>query len=165
MNIRNKWVLWIFLTLVMIINIVSLWNSRGFDRALKIVDVGDNLEKKGDVQGALQKYEEAVKIYSKSAYVLAFLGRAYHEIGNDEKALEIYQAALKQSPRHYWIHYLIGQMYRDEHHYNEAIKKFDELISMQDNWYNSNKIYHYTHYQDIAYGELGYCYAKCNAPH
>ena len=158
--IQKNWISLIILMGVGVYSIMSLQDSRAFRRALAIVGVGQGLEEKGDVQGAIEKYEEAVKIYPKSAYTLAFLGRAYHKVRNDEKALQGYEAALKRSPQHFWVHYLIGQLYRDQQRYNDAIEKFNQLISMRDNWYHSNKIFDYTQYQNLAYGELGYCYAK-----
>ena len=158
--IRKNWIYLIVLTGLVVYTIVSQQDSRAFSRASTIAEVGQGLEEKGDVQGAIEKYEEAVKIYSKSAYELALLGRGYHKVGNDEKALQSYEAALKESPQHFWVHYLIGQLYRDQRRYNDAIEKFNQLISMRDNWYHSNKIFDYTQYQNLAYGELGYCYAK-----
>ena len=62
MNIRHKRVSWIIYATVMIISLVNFLDSRGFDRALQISGVGESLEEKGDVQGALKKYEEAVRI-------------------------------------------------------------------------------------------------------
>ena len=148
------------LTGLVVYTTVFYQDSRAFRRALAIVGVGRGLEEKGDVQGAIEKYKEAVKIYSKSAYELELLGRAYHKVGDDGKALQAYNAALIRSPQHFLVHYLIGQLCRDQQRYNEAIEKFRQLISMRDNWYHSNKILDYTQYQNLAYGDLGYCYAK-----
>ncbi len=158
--IRKIWVTLIVLTGLVVYTIVWEQDSRAFSRASAIVEVGHNFEEKGSLQEALEQYEEAVEIYPKSAYFLALLGRAYHQAGNNEKALQTYETALKRSPRHFWVHYLIGQLYRDQQRYNDAIEKFNQLISMKDNWYRSNKVFNYTQYQNLAYGELGYCYAK-----
>lgn len=144
-------------------NVVNLYNNRTFGRALCIAGYGQDIEARGDLQGAIKKYEEAVKKNSNSAYLLALLGNAYHEAGEDQKALMAYKIALQRSPRHFWVHYLLGELYRDEHLYNDAIKEFKDLTVMQDNWYGSNKIFHYTQYQDLAWGQLGYCYAKIGA--
>ena len=84
----------------------------------------------------------------------------YHKFGNDGKALEQYKKALAISPRHFWVHYLVGQLYRDESYYAEAIAEFKGLITMKDNWYHGNRIGGFIQYQNVAYGELGYCYAK-----
>ena len=158
--IRKNWGCLIVLTGLVVYAIVSEQDSRAFRRALAIVGVGQGLEDKVDVQGAIEKYKEAVKVYSKSAYDLMLLGWAYHKVGNDGKALQAYNAALKRSPQHFEVHYLIGQLYRDQQRYNDAIEKFNQLISMRDNWYHSNKVFGYTQYQNLVYGDLGYCYAK-----
>ena len=141
------------------LNAVS-YNPQTLSRAFSIADAGHALEAKGDIQGAIEKYEEAVKINSQSAYLFALLGKAYHKVGEDDKALAAYETALKTSPQHFWVHYLIGELYRDEHRYKDAITKLNELVSMKDNEYGTNRTLHYTQYQDAAYGQLGFCYAK-----
>jgi len=128
-------------------------------QALEIVGVGQELEAKRDIQGALEKYRTAVKISPRFPYGLALLGKAYHQLGENDKAIESYRQALTFSPRHFWVHYLIGQLYRDQGRYQDAIAKFNELITMKDNWYESNRILGYLEYQKLAYGELGHCYA------
>jgi tetratricopeptide (TPR) repeat protein len=159
-NFIQKYWLMAIVALLFVINILNLYNTQANGHALSLVDAGQVLEAKGNIQGALKKYEEAVKLNSRSAILFGLLGNAYHKMGENDKALAAYQSALKRSPKHYWVHYLIGELYRDEHQYNNAIKYFNELISLNDNLYKSNKILHYTRYQNLAFGELGYCYAK-----
>jgi len=161
-NFPKPW-LPFFAVLLAIMGIFNLHNSHTFSRALALTEEGQTLEASGNIQGALNKYKEAVKLHPNAAYFHALLGNAYHKLGEDDKALGAYDAALKISPQHFWVHYQIGILYRDEHRYNDAIKKFKELILMKDNWYGSNKTFHYTQYQNLAYVQLGYCYAKLGA--
>ena len=76
MCIQKKWIL-LSAFILIIISIVNLWNSRGLDRAFAIVAVAENLEEKGNFAGAIEKYEEAVRIDPRSAYFLILLGKAY----------------------------------------------------------------------------------------
>ena len=134
--------------------------------ALESVGVGQGLESHGNLKGAVEKYQEAIKINPRFPYGLAVLGNAYHRLGEDEKAIDCYEKALAISPHHFGVHYLIGELYRDDGRYREAIDKFNELIVMKDNWYQSNKIWGYTRYQKLAYGDLSFCYDKIDdRPH
>lgn len=142
------------------VNAYIIWRSKTLGHALEIVGVGLGLEARGNVDAALEKYREAVKVSPRFPYGLALLGNAYHRLGKDAEALEQYEKALKISPRHFWVHYLLGRMLEEQGHYQEAIQKFTELIHMQDNPYHSNKIFGYTQYQGMCYADLGYCYAK-----
>jgi len=159
-NWRWPWLLIALMTLGIIYFLVPLQRTKATGRALKIVRVGQEFEKRGDIEQAIRKYEEAISIQARFPYGLAVLGRAYHRVGEDDKALEQYEKALDVSPRHYWVHYLIGQVYRDQGRYSDAIHKFEELVVMKDNWFSTNKILGNTEYKSLAYGELGYCYAK-----
>lgn len=157
---RWRWI-WVLLCFgPAIYLLVSFPRKMAVGRALKIAGAGRELEERGDIEQALQRYEEATRIEPRFAYGLALLGRAYHKLGDDDKAMEQYEKALKASPRHYWVHYLIGELYRDQGQYRDAIDKFEELVAMEDNRSNSNKILGYTEYQKAAWGKLGYCYAK-----
>jgi len=159
-NRKWRW-LWFGLIAAMVAyNLVSLQRSKTLGRALEIAGLGRELEERGDLDAALQKYQEALNLQPRFPYGLALLGKAYHKLGEDDKALASYERALQASPRHFWVHYLIGQLYRDQGRYHEAIRKFNELAGMEDNWYSSNKVLGYVQYQALAYGELGHCYAK-----
>jgi len=159
-NRRWLWLLISLMTLLLIYPELSSQRGKTTGRALKIVGVGQEFEKRGDIEQALRKYEEAISVQARFPHGLAVLGRAYHRVGEDDKALEQYEKALAVSPRHYWVHYLIGQVYRDQGRYSDAIHKFEELVVMKDNWVSTNKILGNTEYQIPAYRELGYCYAK-----
>ena len=144
----------------MVWSLTNYVSSRAERPAFDMTSIGQDLEAKGDLKGAFEQYQKAVKISPRFPYGLALLGNAYHKLGNDDKALEQYKKALKISPRHFWVHYLVGVLYREQSRYVEAIAEFKELITMKDNWYHSNRFWGYIQYQNVAYGELGYCYAK-----
>ena len=157
---RWKW-LWAAPGLMLVaLSIAGLYRNKTLGRALEIVCAGHELEVRGDIAAALEQYRAAVAIQPRFPYGLALLGNAYHQLGEDDKAIESYKRALTFSPRHFWVHYLLGQLYRDQGRYQEAIAKFNELLTMKDNWYQSNQGLGYVQYQQLAYGELGHCYAK-----
>lgn len=149
-----------FLLMFLLFNISTLYRVNSLGRALDIIGLGQELEAKGDLKAAVAKYEQAALLRRDSAYVLVTLGDAYAKSGDDRKALEKYQSALVQSPRHYWVHYSIGRLYEKQGRYDKAVRKFTELIEMPDNWRHTNKLFHYTQFQDLAYGDLGFCYAR-----
>ena len=134
--------------------------TRHLGQALEIVGKGQRLEQQGNVAAALEQYKQAVALQPRFPYGRALLGSAYHRLWQDEKAMDQYQLALQDSPQHFMVHYFIGQLYREQRRYEEAIKKFQELIAMKENWYKGNKTLGYTQYQQLAYIDLGYCYAQ-----
>ena len=124
---------------------------------------GQKSEEKGNFKDAIEKYQQLSKI-DRSFLPKVLLGRVYHKIGNDLSALEQYQLALAKNMRgpqnNFWVHYLIGELYKDSSRYDEAIAKFKELIDFPDTEKNSNESFGYAEYQKMAYRELGFCYAK-----
>lgn len=131
-----------------------------FGQALDLIRKAQPSEQQGNVAAALKWYKQAVELQPRFPYGRALLGSAYHRLGQDDKAMEQYQLALQDSPQHFMVHYFIGQLYREQGRYEEAVKKFQELIAMEDNWHQSNKRFRYTQYQQLAYVDLGYCYAQ-----
>ena len=159
-KMRKNW-FWMVLNVILAIYLVfQFQNNQNLGRSLEIAGVGRELEGSGDIQGAFEKYQQAVKVNPNFPYGLALLGRAYDKMGKDEEALSQYNKALEKSPHHFWVHYLIGRLYRKQGRYPDAIDKFEELIVMKDNWYKSNMILENTQYQQLAHTELGYCYGK-----
>jgi tetratricopeptide (TPR) repeat protein len=67
--------------------------------------------KAGDVAGALQRFESALKRFPGSANLHNELGYTHRKLGQFDKAFEHYKRALAIDPRHRGAHEYIGEAY------------------------------------------------------
>ena len=90
---------------------------------------GDVLQQKGDAEGAIAKYEQAIK--TKPEFIPAYnkLGATHEALGQWQRALEVYKRAVAEDPAAPAVHYNLGNVYlslkdfaRAEAEYKKAIR-------------------------------------------
>src|SRR5574341_616109 len=68
------------------------------DEAQSHVVVGEMLRARGDLEGAIAEYREAIQISPTTANAYYRLGRAFHTQGRLDEAIQHYQEALRHDP-------------------------------------------------------------------
>ena len=91
---------------------VALQTSAGAQTAVnaaqKAINRGVELQQKGDLQGARQSYEAALKLAPQRVDALSNLGLVYSQLGQPERAIQCLQDALKLDPKQYAVRFNLG---------------------------------------------------------
>jgi tetratricopeptide (TPR) repeat protein len=72
----------------------------GFEVSPEVNNRGNTRRAKGDLEGALQDYSEAIRLRSDDVAALTNRGAARHATGNLEGALEDYAEAIRLDPNY-----------------------------------------------------------------
>ncbi len=103
--------------------------------AKKLYNEATRLRKAGNYRGALEKYDEALKLVDD--YRLHFgKGQALRKMRKYEDAVKEYEIALKQNPDYFPTYFYLGFSYFALNDYEKAKQYFDETIKRN----NSPKI-------------------------
>ncbi len=81
------------------------------ESALRQLSLGASKEVRGDFEGALEHYREAVRLEPDNPNAQHYLGNIYFRLGAFESAIECYKAALKIDPQLATAHNNIGSAY------------------------------------------------------
>ena len=84
--------------------------AMGDDVDKKLKDAVSAIEKK-DYKGAIEHLEKALEDEDKNADALNYMGYSYRKLGNYDRALKYYMAALKVDPDHKGANEYIGEAY------------------------------------------------------
>ena len=83
------------------------------------------------------KYAEAIPFLNSAhleqphnADILAFLGYAHHMTGDNDLALDLYTAALQESPDDLLAHEYLGELYLNKHNAASAQTQLAELVRL-----------------------------------
>ncbi len=95
----------------------------------KLFDEGVKLKGKGDYDGAIQKFNEALKLNSKQPNILGHLADAYFLKGDYDSAIKYYQKALEIAPDSSELHTNLGNVYFKKGDVESAKKEFETAIS------------------------------------
>lgn len=97
-------------------------------------NLGAYLQLHGRPQEALEQYQMTIRLTSDSgllAATYANLGTAYRELGNDEKARDSYQEALRLNPGQFNAYLGIGKLLEKEGKLSEAITHYARSVELR----------------------------------
>ncbi len=93
---------------------------------------GSLLLKRGNIQGAISEYEEAIKENPRLVDAYSSLGHIYqYELKNNTKAIEIYSKGLKHDPNDYSLNLNIMYAFFDLGDNSNGIKYYEALSNMR----------------------------------
>ncbi len=95
-------------------------------QARTILEAGEKLHKEGNIQGALQKYEEAMPMVPdrSKAVVYSFIARANASLKNDAAAEAAFKKAIEFAPENADHRKALAQYYMSQKKYNEALELY-----------------------------------------
>ena len=105
-----------------------------YDMAVTHIKAAKNLEKKGKLDKAKQKYEKAQKLLIKSnkkkpdnADTLNYLGFTTRKLGDFENGEKYYLQGLAINPKHIGINEYLGELYVATNRHNLAVERLEVL--------------------------------------
>ena len=105
-----------------------------YDMAVTHIKAAKNLEKKGKLDKAKQKYEKAQKLLIKSnkkkpdnADTLNYLGFTTRKLGDFENGEKYYLQGLAIDPKHIGINEYLGELYVATNRHNLAVERLEVL--------------------------------------
>ena len=105
-----------------------------YDMAVTHIKAAKNLEKKGKLDNAKQKYEKAQKLLIKSnkkkpdnADTLNYLGFTTRKLGDFENGEKYYLQGLAIDPKHIGINEYLGELYVATNRHNLAVERLEVL--------------------------------------
>lgn len=99
--------------------------------AQKVFTRGVELQQKGDLEGARQAYETALKLAPKRVDVLSNLGLVYSQLGQPERAVECFRKALEIEPQQYAVRVNLAVAYMRAGEYAYAQQELDAVVDAQ----------------------------------
>lgn len=113
------------------------------EHATLYIALGDQLQRQGDVGGAVEAYRAALDAIdsdvspatvqpsaSSRAFASARLAEAYEDLGRIEPAMNYYRAAASAEPDAAWAHVLLGDALRRHNRRDTAVTAYQQAISV-----------------------------------
>ncbi len=98
--------------------------------AIAFSNRGNGYRFKGDLDRAIQDYDEAVKLDPKSASALINRGAAYDFKGQHDRAIQDYDQAIKLNPKQIVAFLNRGIAYNSKGEHDRAIQDYDQAIRL-----------------------------------
>ena len=99
--------------------------------AVKAFNEGVDLYKKGNIEGAIAKYREAIRLKPGYAEAHNNLGMALGEKGETEEEIKEHREAIRLKPDDAEAHYNLGVALRQKGETDEEIKEYREAIRLK----------------------------------
>jgi len=112
-------------------HVLALTQRANFRAALAYGGEGDALAKKGDIAGALQQYEEALRSEPTVPGIHNNLGTILSRMGKFDEAIEQYLAELKIDPRASYARVNVGIVLAKSGKLEDAAKQFQEALRVE----------------------------------
>ena len=93
--------------------VIKLSADSAFEEALK-------LDEAGDLEGARQAYQRAIKGGNRVADAYCNLGIIEFQLNDLIKAIDCFTKTIQQSPRHFQAHYNLANLYSEQKNYDLA---------------------------------------------
>lgn len=111
-------------------NSISMFNEVGDPDAEFLVAFARNEEAKGNLNGAIQKYQDALKLDANCKSALIGLARVYDSQGNLNKAMALYRQAVKAHPKDATAHNDLGLCYARQNRLQEASQSLERAVKL-----------------------------------
>lgn len=124
--------IWIRATVLLALNLVGLGAQAPSRQSDQEYDRGVQLQKKGDLAGARQAYEEALKLAPQRIDALSNLGLIYASLREYDRAVQSFQRALAVAPGQPTVLFNLGITYLQAGQYENARRTLAELVRAQE---------------------------------
>ena len=101
-----------------------------YEESLAHLEEGLSRLESGDVPGAIEKLEAALRCDRENTLALGNLGLIYHQLGQLERAEESYRSALAIEPADPWLHRGLGGVYETQGRWEQAQKEYRRAIEL-----------------------------------
>ncbi len=106
-------------------------NLRGVQIAVeRIVALAHERQEAGDIDGAIEQYERALKLGTDRSDVFYSLGLLYQERGDYQRAIELLKSAAGDQEYALSAHYMLGQAYQELGKLPEAAHEYEQTIRL-----------------------------------
>jgi tetratricopeptide (TPR) repeat protein len=107
--------------------------ARSVKRCQDYYQKGNDCYNREDYQGAIENYNQAIRI--NAVYAEAYLGRgqAYYQLRDDQQALKDYDEAIHQNPKQVETFFWRGLIHYQNKNYPQAIEDFNQIIQQYPN--------------------------------
>jgi tetratricopeptide (TPR) repeat protein len=96
----------------------------------RVASQAEELQKSGDLDGAVQQYERALSMGSERSDVFYSLGILYQERGNHKRAIELLPRAASDEEYALSAHYMLGTSYQALGRLAEAAEEYEQTIRL-----------------------------------
>ncbi len=96
----------------------------------RIVALAHERQEAGDIDGAIEQYERAIKLGTDRSDVFYSLGLLYQERGDYQRAVELLQSAAGDPEYALSAHYMLGQSYQALGQLPEAAHEYEQTIRL-----------------------------------
>ncbi len=111
--------------------IIGTGGLRGAHLAIdRIVALAHERQEAGDIDGAIEQYERALKLGADRSDVFYSLGLLYQERGDYQRAVELLQGAAGDPEYALSAHYMLGQSYQALGQLPEAAHEYEQTIRL-----------------------------------
>jgi tetratricopeptide (TPR) repeat protein len=111
--------------------IIGTGGLRGAHIAIdRIVALAHERQEAGDIDGAIEQYERALKLGTDRSDVFYSLGLLYQERGDYQRAVELLQGAAGDPEYALSAHYMLGQSYQALDQLPEAAQEYEHTIRL-----------------------------------
>ena len=102
--------------------------------------VGVALDKQGDIAGAINNYQEAIRLNSKQPeWVYANLTNRLIQVSRLEQAINLAQQGIELYPQCYWLHYHLGEAFGFEENWDKAIASYQQALKINPGLYQASQ--------------------------
>ncbi|MDZ4721291.1 MAG: tetratricopeptide repeat protein, partial [Roseiflexaceae bacterium] len=96
----------------------------------RVAAQAEELQKSGDIDGAIQQYERALSMGTERSDVFYSLGLLYQERGNHQRSIELLPRAASDEEYALSAHYMLGTSYQALGRLAEAAEEYEQTIRL-----------------------------------
>lgn len=104
------------------------------EKIVALLDRGNELARKGDLDGALSEYKKVLALDPGNALAHNNLGIIYKRKGLYITAVEEFQQSLASLPNYYKTYNNLANVYAERGYYDEAIKYYNKCLAVKPNF-------------------------------
>jgi tetratricopeptide (TPR) repeat protein len=112
-------------------------NSNNSTEAARYIERGNELSDKGDFQGAIESYTQAIRLNPVDDTAYLYRGLVYAATGNDDAAIADYSSAIKLNPRRPSAYFTRADIYGRKGESGKAIADYTQVIALNPNFPDS----------------------------
>jgi tetratricopeptide (TPR) repeat protein len=117
-----------------------LYNTNAFGMPINWY-YGNILAKNGEISDAKKAFEAAQKVAPYNRFVMQDLATAWHILGNDKKAIEMYSKALEISPKYDDARYNYSAILIKQNQYDSAVSVLKNIVDTTNTRYSAMATY------------------------
>ena len=93
-----------------------------------------DLHQKGDIQSANKAYQAILQDKPNDFNGTHLLGLTYHQLGENQKAIELILQAISINSRYAPAYFNLGSIFQTQHEWDKALENYDQAIAIDPNY-------------------------------